>query len=123
MSLTTAKVQSAFVAIRSKLPGSTVTIAYVYQDVTYTITGVRAAQQTNPEIMPGRGELQNVEGAVRVSVADLPGSEFERTVNEGLKHPKTGDPITVNGAKRVVVLPEYDQMRGTVRINYGARYG
>jgi hypothetical protein len=123
LTLTAAKVRTAFDAIKTAVPGALITISYKARDnQTYSAQGIRAPVMIDEESIPGRGKLQNVEGAVRVNVANLPGSDLEGTVNAGRLHPRDGDEITVNNVVRVVMTPQYDELRATVRINYGSRY-
>jgi hypothetical protein len=80
-------------------------------------SGIRAALSVDQTIN-GMGATQQATGAVRLDCSELQEP-----------HPKAGDKVAVAESEqagfvdRVVTAARYDQMRATVRIEYGEQYG
>ena len=113
MSLSTSFVQSKVAAMRTTLTGATVTVRHNNR----TYSGVRTSLDQS-ETLSGMGALQGATGAVRLSVDEL-----------AIDHPKAGDTLEIKEQAggvwltRVIVGARYDQVRATLRIDYGERYG
>jgi len=114
MGLTTQSVQTAYRAMRSALPGATITVMHKESGATYT--GVRSSLESSIEV-GSMGAIQGADGAVRLIADELV-----------MPYPESGDIITVREDDtqdehvRVVLAVRFDQMRATVRIDYGAEY-
>jgi hypothetical protein len=113
MALSSEFVSKRFKAIRSRTDGAKVSIRHegnVFEGLRTTLT--------QEEVLSGYGSHQKATGAVRLAV-----DELKQT------HPIAGDLIEIKEAgvgewlQRVVVMPRYDQMRATVKLEYGEQYG
>lgn len=113
MALDTSYIQSRVAGMRLIVTGAVVTIRH--EDSEYSC--VRTSLNSD-EMIGSLGALQGATGAVRIQTSILKRD-----------HPKAGDVIDVkewDGADwevRVVIGARYDQMRATLRIDYGERYG
>jgi hypothetical protein len=113
MALSTAYVQSRVAGMRLIVTGAVVTIRHEEREYTCVRTSLNS-----DEMIGSLGALQGATGAVRLDTSILPED-----------HPKAGDTVEIKewtGAEwdvRVIIGARYDQMRATLRIDYGERYG
>ena len=113
MALSTSFVQSRVAGMRLIVTGAVVVIRH--EDREYSC--VRTSLNSD-EMIGSLGALQGATGAVRIETNILTKD-----------HPKAGDKISVkewDGAEwevRVIIGARYDQVRATLRIDYGERYG
>ena len=113
MALTSAFVSKQFKAMRTRTAGAQVSIRHKGS----VFAGLRTTL-TQEESLSAYGSHQKATGAVRLAVDEL------KQV-----HPIAGDLIEIKEAgagewlTRVIVVPRYDQMRATVKLEYGEKYG
>ena len=108
-------IEELFKAARIELSGATVGVRHNGN----TYSGVRSSVEFSDQ--PGAmGALQGAEGAVRLLVSEL---------KEHKPLPKSGDIISIKEQdsdewkERRIIMPRYDQVGATVRLDYGERDG
>ena len=113
MAFDTSYVHAKVAAMRGVLDGAEVVIRHDNKEY----TGVRTSLDGS-ETVSNLGARKNASGAVRLIVSEMPKG-----------HPKAGDTIDVkeqSGGEwltRVVLDATYEQMRATLRLDYGEKYG
>ena len=112
MGLTKAIVEAQFSAARTVLSGSNVSVRHDGHEY----TGVRSSVEFSDQ--PGAmGALQGADGAVRLLVSEL-----------SKPHPEAGNTIDVKAPdgtewqRMRVVMPRYDQVNATVRLDYEEQF-